>query len=191
RDKTKPAKRPDSSFLQWLAAAIAAIGEYGLWLLFGALALALLLTSPRWMRWLREGVQRDDRQPDEIRTSPVAEPDALPDDLPSAIRRLWHAGRERDALALMYRGSVEAMAARAQLVLVPGATEAECLRASRKLPLADDREAFAQAVRTWQYAAYAHGLPTTTDFESLLDTLAQRFAWSSRVVAPASTGGAS
>ena len=190
RDKAKPAKRPDFSVLQWLAAAIAAIGEYGLWLLFGALALALLLTSPRWMRWLREGVTREDRQPDELRVAPLAEPDALPEDLPSAIRRLWHAGRERDALALMYRGSVEAMAARAQVVLVPGATEAECLRASRKLPLADDREAFAQAVRTWQYAAYAHGLPTTTDFESLLDTLVRRFAWSSRVAAPASAGGA-
>lgn len=190
RDKAKPAKRPDSSILQWLAAAVAAIGEYGLWLLFGALALALLLTSPRWMRWLRESTARDELQPDEIRTSPVAGPDALPDDLPSAIRRLWHAGRERDALALMYRGSVEAMAARAQVVLVPGATEAECLRASRKLPLADDREAFAQAVRTWQYAAYAHGLPTTTDFESLLDTLVQRFAWSSRAAAAAPAGGA-
>jgi hypothetical protein len=189
RDKAKPAKPGDMSALRWLASLVAAIGEYGLWLLFGALALVLLLTSPRWMRWLRDASAREDSQPDEIRTTPTAESDAMPEDLPSAIRRLWHAGRERDALALMYRGSVEAMARRAQVVLVPGATEAECLRASRKLALADDREAFAQAVRTWQFAAYAHGLPATADFEALLDTLAQRFAWSGRSMATAPSGG--
>ncbi|MBF6025991.1 DUF4129 domain-containing protein [Lysobacter niastensis] len=180
RDKSKPLNLGKSPLLEWLAAAFAAIMEYGLWVLFGLLALALALTSPRWWRWLRDGIASEEPEPDAIRTAPAAEHDALPEDLPSAIRRLWRAGRERDALALLYRGSVESMAARAEVVLVPGATEAECLRASRRLPSADDREAFAQAVRTWQYAAYAHGLPATDDFEALLDTLSQRFAWNSR-----------
>ncbi len=37
------------------------------------------------------------------------EPEALPDDIAAAARRLWAQGRARDALALVYRGSVEAM----------------------------------------------------------------------------------
>jgi len=101
----------------------------------------------------------------------------LPDDIPSAIRRLWREGRQREALAMLYRASVDTMVARTQAVLVPGATEAEVLRVSRKLPQGEDRDAFARAVRTWQYAAYAHSFPEGDDFESLLADLASRFGW--------------
>ncbi|HRN62481.1 MAG TPA: DUF4129 domain-containing protein, partial [Luteimonas sp.] len=63
------------------------------------------------------------------------------------------------------------------VALVPGATEAECLRASRRMPEAGDREAFARMVRVWQYAAYARQLPDEAGFESLLGDLSQRFGW--------------
>ncbi len=183
RDPAKPKqdKPLDYSGLRWLGEVVSFIGKFGLWLLFGALVLLLVLTSRHWLPWLRDGVAREAREPDAVRHGPAGEaPGALPDDIPSAVRRLWQAQRERDALALLYRASVESMATRAQVALVPGATEAECLRAARKLPQAADREAFAQAVRTWQYAAYAHGLPSSEDFESLLATLAQRFGWTAR-----------
>ena len=51
------------------------------------------------------------------------------------------------------------MSARAEIALPPGATEAECLRASRRMPRAEDRQAFALIVRVWQYAAYGQRLP--------------------------------
>jgi len=69
------------------------------------------------------------------------------------------------------------MAQRAQIALVPGATEAYTLRASRQMPLAEDRDVFARTVRTWQVAAYAHGLPSKDDFDGLLGALTQRFGW--------------
>ncbi|NUS39960.1 MAG: DUF4129 domain-containing protein, partial [Lysobacter sp.] len=131
------------------------------------------------LAWFRGGLARAGREEDEIRRDRADEPPPpLPEDIPSAIRRLWREGREREALALLYRASVEAMVARTQAVLVPGATEAEVLRASRKLPRGEDRDAFARAVRTWQYAAYAHSFPAGDDFESLLADLASRFGWS-------------
>ena len=189
-DKPKPEKQRDYSGLRWLGDLISFIGKYGLWVLVGALALVLVLTSRHWLPWLRDGIARERREPDPVRQGPAGEvPEALPDDIPSAARRLWQAQRERDALALLYRASVESMAQRVQVALIPGATEAECLRVSRKLPQAADRDAFAQAVRTWQYAAYAHGLPSADDFESLLTTLAQRFGWAARP-APIAAGGA-
>ena len=173
-----PPKAPKNApALAGLGAIIALIGKYGLWVLVGALALAILLTSPRWLRWLRDSVRAEQVEPEQVRTSVVIEPEPLPDDIPSAARRLWQAGRQRDALALLYRASVEAMVERAQVVLVPGATEAECLRASRKMPLAEDREAFAGTVRVWQYAAYAQRLPAIDEFDALLRTLSQRFGW--------------
>ena len=169
---------PRNLELGFLGEFIALVGEYGLWIVVGALALALLLTAPKWLGWLRDAAAREGREPAEVRRAAVPDEAPLPDDVPTTARRLWRAGRERDALALVYRASVAAMAERAQVALVPGATEAHTLRASRQMPLAADRDAFARTVRTWQLAAYAHGLPAEAEFEDLLATLAQRFAWS-------------
>ena len=69
------------------------------------------------------------------------------------------------------------MVARTGTTLVPGATEAECLRASRALGAAEDRDAFARVVRTWQYAAYADRMPAQAEFESLLSLASARFGW--------------
>jgi hypothetical protein len=170
----KDSKNPN---LGAMAAIFAAIGESGLWIVFGALVLALLLTARKWLPWLRDTVMKEGRETREIQREALPEEAPLPDDIPTQARRLWRGGRERDALALVYRASVESMAQRAHVVLVPGATEAHTLRASRQLPAAGDREVFARTVRTWQIAAYAHGLPATEEFEELLTTLSQCFSW--------------
>ena len=104
-------------------------------------------------------------------------PEVLPDDVPSEARRLWAQGKPRHALALLYRASVESMAVRADVVLPPGATESECLRASRRMPNENDRSLFARMVRVWQYAAYAGHLPVQDEFEALVGTLQQQFRW--------------
>lgn len=171
-------KKPDANrdfgrVGEWLAS----IGEYGLWIVAAALVLALLLTSPRWLRWIRDTSAQRERETGEVKRETASTDAPLPDDIPAAARRLWQAGRERDALALVYRASVEAMTQRAHVVLVPGATEAHTLRASRQLPAAEDREAFARIVRVWQIAAYAHGLPKAGEFEELLALLSRRFFW--------------
>ncbi|HEY0505548.1 MAG TPA: DUF4129 domain-containing protein [Lysobacter sp.] len=179
RWQPKNQKEPDLKPppLGWLGEVFALIGEYGLWVVFAALAAALLLTAPRWLNWLRDATAKEGREPGEVQRDALPADAPLPDDIPAAARRLWQAGRERDALALLYRASVEAMAQRANAVLVPGATEAHTLRASRQMPLAEDREVFARTVRTWQVAAYAHGLPSAEDFDDLLGALARRFGW--------------
>ena len=159
---------------EWLAS----IGEYGLWIVAGAVLLALLVTAPKWLGWVRDMPGRRERTSDEVVREAVAEESPLPDDVPATARRLWQSGRGRDALALLYRASVEAMTQRAHVVLVPGATEAHTLRASRQLPNAEEREAFARIVRVWQIAAYAHGLPDDDEFDALLAQLSQRFFWS-------------
>ncbi|MCR6663695.1 MAG: DUF4129 domain-containing protein [Luteimonas sp.] len=180
-EKRKPDEPPQPGdypgFLLALAKLFALVGEFGLWLVFGSLALLLALTAKLWWPWMR-GIARGPLPESEIVQAAVVSPEALPDDLADAVRTLWRAGRRRRALALLYRGSVEAMALRAGIALVPGATEAECLRASRRMPEAEDRAAFAGMVRTWQYAAYAERMPGDGEFESLVDDLAQRFGWS-------------
>ena len=156
---------------------VAAIGEGGLWILLAIGAIVLAATHRHWRPWLRQAWSSRPVRAAAITLEASASDEALPTDVAATARRLWHDGRARDALALLYRASVDSMVTRTGAVLVPGATEAECLRASRALRDPEDRTAFAQTVRVWQYAAYAERLPATDDFEQLLGRLVQRFGW--------------
>ncbi|MBW8810176.1 MAG: DUF4129 domain-containing protein [Lysobacter sp.] len=174
KDEPKPV---DPSEFEGLGGGLAAFAKLLMWGLVALLVGVLAFTLGRWLGWFRGGASEEEQAPAGVRTAVHSEPEPLPDNLPTAIRRLWQAGRHRDALALMYRAAVESMAKRADIVLVPGATEAQCLRASRKLGSAEEREVFARAVRTWQYAAYAESLPESQDFDDLVGQLSQRFGW--------------
>lgn len=180
-DRKKPddASDSDKAWLSGIGAALAFIGEWGLWLVVGVLVLALLATARYWWPWMR-GLARPDAAPPEApQIDALVLPDALPEDVAAAARRWWREGRPRQALALLYRASVDSMSRRVDIVLPPGATEAECLRASRRLPQAEDRNVFARIVRTWQYAAYAERLPDEAEFDALVGELQRRYGWAS------------
>lgn len=165
------------AWLEPIARIFAFLAEWGLWILAGVLVLALALTAPRWLPWMRGGLRRTPRFDEGIATEAAPVPEVLPDDVAAASRRLWREGHPRDALALLYRAGVEAMSRHARLTPPPGATEAECLRLSRRMPQAEDRDLFASIVRVWQYAAYAQRLPGETEFESLLEQMRARGGW--------------
>lgn len=170
---------PDLGFLGVLIKYLTLVAEWILWILLGLVALTLALTARWWLAWLRGSARR--RTPEVAdaitRENPLI-PDMLPPDIIASARKLWRDGKPRHALALLYRASVETLTQRANLILPPGATEAQCLRASRKMPQEADRQLFAKMVRAWQYAAYAGRLPDDATFESLLDELQQQYGWS-------------
>ncbi len=180
RDKSKEEEKErddNAAPLSAIGTILALIGEWGLWLIVAVLVGILLYTMRHWLPWMRDSVRRHTPLPVEVETEALLLPDVLPDDVPAAARRLWAQGKPRHALALLYRASVETMSTRAGVMLPPGATESECLRASRRMPDGEDRSLFARMVRTWQYAAYARQLPAQEEFETLVSTLQQRYRW--------------
>lgn len=169
---------PNTGLLAAIGQVFALIAEYGLWLVLAIVVGVLAWTARRWWPWMRDTLGPV-RAPSEIVVEAAPpQPETLPADLVSEVRRLWAEGRHRRALALLYRGGVEAMVTRAGVTLVPGATEAQVLRASRRLPDAEDRDAFAEMVRIWQRAAYGQRLPDDAGLDALLARLAPRFGWS-------------
>ena len=113
RDKTKP-KPPQQRDMSWLsgfATAFAFLAEWGLWILVGGLVLILLLTLRHWLPWMRGSLRRHKPLPTEVETEALQLPETLPDNVPAEARRLWTQGKPRHALALLYRASVETMAA--------------------------------------------------------------------------------
>lgn len=168
---------PNAGALAAIARVFALVAEYGLWIVLAIVVGVLAWTARHWWPWMRDTLTPV-REPSEIVVEEAPPlPEALPADLVAAVRRLWDEGRHRRALALLYRGSVEAMASRAGITLVPGATEAQCLRAARRMPDAQDRDAFGEVVRVWQRAAYGQRLPADAELDALLARLAPRFGW--------------
>lgn len=155
----------------------AQIAEWLLWGVVGMLVIILLATSPWWIRWLRGSGVRRAQAASAVHEEAVSIPDVVPPDPAARARDLWQQGRPRAALALLYRASVDSMSERADVVLPPGATESQCLRASRRMPEEADRSLFARIVRVWQYAAYAGRLPEADEFDELATTLQQQFRW--------------
>ncbi|MCT8283041.1 DUF4129 domain-containing protein [Xanthomonas translucens] len=176
-DPAKPDPRFGEGLLTSVAAVFAFVGEWGMWLLAGMLVLVLLLTAKHWLPWMRGSGRKRAPVETPVAHAPVLSAEPLPDDVATSARRLWRQGRQRDALALLYRASVATVCERANLALPPGATEAQCLRASRRLPDDADRDLFARMVRTWQYAAYAGRMPDDDAFDALLDALQQQYRW--------------
>ncbi|WP_295571617.1 DUF4129 domain-containing protein [uncultured Stenotrophomonas sp.] len=159
--------------IAWLAR----LAEWGLWALLGVLLLVLLLTARLWLPWLRGSGRRKAKAPPPVHKETVELPAVLPPDVATQARLLWDQGRPRQALALLYRASVRTVGERSGIALPPGATEAQCLRASRRMPETADRDLFARIVRMWQYAAYGGRLPSRSDFDALADTLRQQYRW--------------
>lgn len=180
REKKEATVREETEGPAWLAALSKLIGfliENLLWLLLGVLAVVLVATRRHWWPWLASVTAMPAPEPPPVDTTALAHAEPLPPDVATVARRLWAEGQPRRALALLYRASVEAMVARIDAHPPPGATEADCLRLSRRLPETEDRDAFQRMVRVWQYAAYGHTLPGGDDFEALVGLLAQRFRW--------------
>jgi hypothetical protein len=107
-------KREPEPLPAWLAAlgwVVSAMAEYGLWILAGLLLAYLLWRLPHWLPWVRRQLREEAPLP-ELHEAAVPEAAPLPDDIPAAVSALWQQGRQRDALALLYRASVLRLADR-------------------------------------------------------------------------------
>ena len=178
--KSQPQRVRDWNFPSWIGAfarGLGTIGQVIAWAIIAAIVALLAWWLVRAVSQWRGG-DAPRRRASAIAIMDAEVPDALPDDIASAVRKLWASGDRRQALALLYRAGVESMVARTQVLLVPGATEAECLRAAQQLPDDGERTQFRALVRMWQYAAYAHRMPDDAEFDGLVSGLANSFGWS-------------
>jgi hypothetical protein len=161
------------AFFKAFSSAIAFIAEYGLWILLAIVLSLLIWKSTDWMPWLKDKMPAK-RELDDVSEKDIINLETLPSNLSNAVRKLW-ALQPRAALALLYRGSVEKLADRLGTPFPPGATEAECVRRSRRLAQPESEVVFQKVVRTWQAAAYAHRIPNSDEFESLLNEWSLRW----------------
>ncbi len=164
-DPAKPTAMPD--WLKDFAAVIAFLAENGLWILLGLLIVVLIRYASHWLPWIGDRLERA-RTLDAVAEHDLLPLEALPDDLPAAVRALWAQAQPRAALALFYRAAVQRLVDTLGTPLPPGATESECLRQARRLDDRDYAGLFARIVRSWQGIAYAERVPSIADLDALL-----------------------
>ncbi len=171
------ARSPDQpTWLESVMDVFTFFGKHGLVILLVVVLILLALRWRRWWPWL-SGLVRDPEAAPAVVATAAPEGAPMPDDVVAAARAHWRAGDARAALAVLYRASADAVAERAGVVMVPGATEAEYLRVARRLGDVAARSGFQRMVRAWQYAAYAHRIPQDDEFEALVGELAPAFGW--------------
>ena len=149
-------------FFKFLGEFLAQISELLLWLAGAGVAYFLVrFALARFGGWrdLLPGRGVAPQAPDSVLESQDSR-QPLRGDIAAQARELWEQGRILAALALLYRGSLEALHRRYQLDFSSGNSEGECLVLVRRgVDEPGVREYFAELTRHWQYAAYAHRLP--------------------------------
>ncbi|MEO7325544.1 MAG: DUF4129 domain-containing protein [Dokdonella sp.] len=150
-----------------MGSALAFLVQNGLWIVLAVVLVLVILNHRRWLPWISDRFVHV-RSADDVGVHDVAVTEPLPDDIPAAVRELLRQSRVRAALALLYRAGVERLSDVLGTSLPPGATEAECLRHSRRLHDPKYAALFARIVRAWQAAAYAQQPPPASDVEAML-----------------------
>jgi hypothetical protein len=137
------------------------------WALLALVLVGLVVFAVRLMPGSVPSMPRTPREPKALR-SVVNQDTPLPDDLAGATSELWRQGHHREALSLLYRGSVQNAAALLHMQPPLDATEADWLRHASAIDDAVCRDRLVAIVRTWQLAAYANRYPGDAEVDTLL-----------------------
>jgi hypothetical protein len=138
------------------------------WILLALVLGALAIFAVRLMRGVAPSMTGSTARQAKVLRNIVHQEAVLPEDLAGATRELWRQGHHREALSLLYRGSVQNAAALLRMQAAEDATEADWLRHASAIEDATRRERLVAIVRTWQLAAYADRYPRDAEVDALL-----------------------
>ena len=96
-------------------------------------------------------------------------PQSLPDDVAASARQLWIEGRYRDAMSLLYRGTVSSLVHAYEIELSEGSTEGDVILAAQPRLRDETQQYLAHVTRAWQSIAYAHRQPHDTEAMPLFE----------------------
>ncbi|MCW8963197.1 MAG: hypothetical protein OQL16_05315, partial [Gammaproteobacteria bacterium] len=174
-DRSDDDSSTDLSWIEDVVRALANVMEILLWA--GVILLVLFLIF-RISRMVNPDAFKTDRS---TRVVPAVisgldiRPESLPDDVAAAARQLWLDGQYRDAMGLLYRGTVSSLVHIYDVELTEGATEGDVLVSAEPRLRSETHQFLDQITRLWQSIAYAHRQPDETQALPLFDHWQQHF----------------
>ncbi|MBB5192910.1 hypothetical protein HNQ50_003664 [Silvimonas terrae] len=103
-------------------------------------------------------------------------PESLPADLAREVETLWQQQRQREAMALLYRGTLTGAINRYALPLRESDTESDCLLQARRTLASPVFTGFDTITRAWQQSAWGGIWPSSQEVSRLCQTWQQHFA---------------
>ncbi len=147
-------------FIRAIGKFFALLVEFGLWIVAGLLLAVLVITYKRWLPYLSfDRPERRRRRRVVLATGEITR-ESLPDDLPGTVMSLWREGKARDALSLLYRGSVFCAVDQHGVRLPKSATEGGCLSAVETQSAKPHADFFGRVVMSWSWCAYGARPPS-------------------------------
>ena len=174
----EPADEPsdlDLGFLAEIGKILSIFVELWLWLVVVGLLILLYMTRDLWLPYL-EDLRTPKAKPRRvILSSGEITADVLPSDIPTEVRRLWQAGKKRDALSLLFRGSVFYVVTEHGVRVPPSATEGACVKAVKAHSGEELSSYFEKVVMAWVWLAYGSREPADEQLQSLCDDWSRHY----------------
>src|SRR5690606_6103264 len=147
-------------FIEALIRGLATWGELLLWVCVLCVIFYLVFRYRHWLAELVPNKTQEKRAKTETLFGLNIAQESLPDDVGTAARFFWQEGKQREALALLYRACLSQLVGRG-LELEDGDTELECLKATRDfapaLKLNNNALAYFSTLTSyWRKLAYGH-----------------------------------
>lgn len=149
--------------------------EFGLWIVVAILLALIVITRASWLPYVGFEMRGAKARRRVILSSGEVLADSLPADLPLEVRRLWRDGKKRDALSLLYRGTVFAAVAHYGVRLPRSATEGLCLDAVSEQTERPQADFFARVVQVWVMCAYGFSSPDDAAVIAICEDWQQHF----------------
>jgi hypothetical protein len=173
-------RKDDPSRIKWLETlgiGLADLLRALAWVLLAILVAFLLYFIARRLDlgglWSRRA--RSDYAPPDTLFGLDVRPESLPQDIAAEAAKLARAGKLRQALSLLYRGTLITLLHRDGLELESGDTEDDCLRKSTRRIAAPAHAYFGRLLLAWQRLAYARRAVPGSEVEALCSDWAAHF----------------
>lgn len=170
-EKKKEEAPRSSSGASWKGVSfgnISAAGQAAMWSVFLALVLLIIVYVVKNRHVFVAGVQR---QAPKVVMGLNITPESLPDDIVTSARAAWAAGDFKEALSLLYRGSLSWLVTRRRVPISDSDTEEDCVVHVMGAGNKTEAEYFRQLTGAWVQAAYAL-LPVSNEE---METLCERW----------------
>jgi hypothetical protein len=163
-------------FSTWTASA-ARVMEVLLWLIIGGGGAWLLYRYTSISQWFSSTGHKGRRpdKPTDVLFGLQINPANLPDDIVAECWNLFHKGQIRQALALLYQGTLSRLLHFHELPVQASATEMECSLLVRQFRPAAEAGYFNQLTMAWLRTAYGHHVPTREQVADLISQWAQLY----------------
>ncbi|WP_395751092.1 DUF4129 domain-containing protein [Prosthecobacter sp.] len=161
KEKEKEKERADNgNFDGSLGSLLAHLGLGGFSIIFWAIIAGLVawlivyLVNNRHL-FISRGVSRAPVRAPKVLMGMNITPESLPDDLVTCARKAWAAGDFKEALSLLYRGSLSWLVNRRRVPISDSDTEEDCLLQVLQAGEKTEADYFRQLTGAWVQVAYA------------------------------------